>query len=126
MLTPHESEESCLCFFCFFESFSIFSRHSCHVRRRDVPQLVSGSRLIGLARRRNLTACVVVIVVCSVLTHRLCLWVVSILRFFFPAVCVSSIEHFLDLVLVLTSGTCGTIALTTPLKVVEAHVPRSD
>ena len=28
--------------------------------------------------------------------------------------------------IVLTSGTCGTAVLTTPLKVVEARVPRSD
>ena len=68
-------------------------------------------------------SCIIVMVICSVLTHRLCLWLVSILRFFFPVVCVSSIERLLGLVIVLTSGTCGTAVLTTPLKVVEARVP---
>ena len=71
-------------------------------------------------------SCIIVIVICSVLTHRLCLWLVSILRFFFPAVCVYSIERFLNLVAVLTSGTCGTAVLTKPQKVEEARVPRSD
>ena len=42
------------------------------------------------------------------------------LQFFFPAVCVLSIEHSLNLAFFLTSGTCGTAVLTTPLKVVEA------
>ena len=62
-------------------------------------------------------SCIIVIVICSVLTHRLCLWLVSILRFFLPAVCVQLIERLLYLVTVLTSGTCGTAVLTTPLKV---------
>ena len=31
-------------------------------------------------------------------------------------------EHLLNLVIVPTSGTCGTAVLTTPLKVVEACV----
>ena len=69
--------------------------------------------------------CVVVIVICSVVTHCLCLWLVSVLRFFFAAVCVSSIERLLGLVIVLTSGTCGTAVFTAPLKVVEARAPRS-
>ena len=37
-----------------------------------------------------------------------------------PVVCVQLIEHLKNLVIVLTSGTCGTAALVTPLKVVEA------
>ena len=65
-------------------------------------------------------SCIVVTVICSVLTYHLCLWLVSILRFFFPVVCVSSIEHLLNLVIGPTSGTCRTAVLTTPLKVVEA------
>ena len=71
-------------------------------------------------------SCIIVIVICSVLTHRLGLWLVSVLRFFFPAVCVLSIERLLNLVIVLMSGTSGTAVLTTPLKVFEARVPRSD
>ena len=34
-------------------------------------------------------------------------------------------EHLLNLVIVPTSGTCRTAMLTTPLKLVEARVPRS-
>ena len=51
----------------------------------------------------------------------LCLWLVSILQFFFPVVCVSLIEHLLNLVILLTSGTCGIAVLTTPLKDVKAR-----
>ena len=69
---------------------------------------------------------IIVIVICSVLTHRLGLWLVSILRFFFPVICDQSMERLLNLALVLTSETCGTALLTTPLKVAEARVPRSD
>ena len=35
-------------------------------------------------------------------------------------------ERLLNLAIVLTFGTCGTAVLTTPLKVVEARVSRSD
>ena len=64
------------CEFFFLASFfRFFSRHNYHVRRRDVPWLFSGRRLFGLARRWHLTACVVVIVNCSVLTHS---WIPSL------------------------------------------------
>ena len=48
-------------------------------------------------------SCIIVMVICSVLTHRLCLWLVSILRFFFPVFCVQLVERLLNLVIVLTS-----------------------
>ena len=108
--------------FCFWGNLSIFSRHSNHVRRRAVPQRF-------FLRRRRLTACVVDIVICSVLTHSRSpplLWIVSIHQFFFPVVCAQLMERLPNLVIVLTSGTCGTAALAAPLEVAEARASRSD
>ena len=94
MLTHRESEGELTVSFCFF-----------------------GERLFGPARRRHLTA------LCRCRCHLQCfdtqLDLISV-WFFFPVVCVWLIEHSLNLEFVLTSGTCGTAALTTPLKVVEA------
>ena len=63
--------------------------------------------------------------VCSPLRTNAHANAVTILQFFFPVVCAQLMEHLLNLVIVPTSGTCGTAVLTTPLKVVEARVPRS-
>ena len=61
----------------------------------------------------------------STRTRAFCSWLVSILQFFFPVVCAQLMEHLLNLVIIPTSGTCRTAILTTPLKLVEARVPRS-
>ena len=47
-------------------------------------------------------SCIIVVVICSVLTHRICSWPVSILRFFFPVVCAQLMERLLNLVIVPT------------------------
>ena len=62
--------------FCFLGVFRFFSGHNYHVRRRDVPlRFFFFVRRFGLARRRHLTGCVFVIVICSVLAHS---WIPSL------------------------------------------------